>query len=246
LILVAQVNLIAELTFTSNPNGLWWNLKRRRPLALVLLSGGLDSAVALYWALSKGYRVDTLAFNYFRRSRKEIEAAKGLSRIVKSVHYEINLEFLKEIEDSSAPTNRRLLSAPSAYIPSRNLIFYGIASSISELIDARYIVGGHNIEDVSAFPDSSEKFFREFNKATAIGLLTKDKTGRVILPLSNLSKAGVIELGAKLGVPFELTWSCYKENEFPCGNCHACVMREMAFRSLGITDPLRKEPMVHP
>jgi 7-cyano-7-deazaguanine synthase len=207
--------------------------------AIVLLSGGLDSAVSLYWALSKGYKVQSLGFNYFRRSKKEIETAKKLAAMNRISYREVRLDFLREIEDSTSQgRNYRLEQAESAYIPSRNVIFYGIASSIAEIVDARYIVGGHNRDDVKSFPDSSPEFFRRFNEMTKIGLLTFGRTGRVVQPLAKLSKAEVIKLGNRLGVPFELTWSCYSSGKTPCGKCHSCVLRKESFDEAGIVDPL--------
>lgn len=206
--------------------------------AVVLLSGGVDSAVALYWAMEKGYKVQSLGFNYFLRSRKENEAAKNIARLNGIGHLEINLRFLREIEDSTIKRNPMLKNAERAYIPSRNVIFYGIASSIAELADARYIVGGHNKDDVDTFPDSSLQFFRHFNAATRIGLISGDRTGRVILPLAKLSKTEVIKLGKRLDVPFELTWSCYRSSKYPCRKCHSCILRKRSFDEAKIKDPL--------
>lgn len=214
-------------------------MKRRiRKGAIVLLSGGLDSAVALYWARARGYQVETLAMNYFLRGIRESEAARRLAQLNRVEHREIRLDFLKEVEDLSLGRNPSLRLAESSYIPSRNVIFYGIASSIAEVRGARFIVGGHNRDDVEKFPDSSLEFFRLFNSATKVGLVSGAKTGRVILPLAKLSKAKVVKLGSKLGVPFELTWSCYRSSERPCGKCHSCLLRKNAFLEAGISDPL--------
>jgi 7-cyano-7-deazaguanine synthase len=211
---------------------------RRRTRALVLFSGGIDSAVALYWAKKqKKYETETLTFNYFHRSRKEIQAAIKIAAMNSVRQLELGLSFLREIEDSKS-RNPLLKKADSAYIPSRNMIFYGIATSFAEIEDASYIVAGHNKDDVSSFPDASTNFFNHFNATTKIGLFTGKRTGRVILPLSKLSKARVIKLGAKLGVPFELTWSCYRSSKAPCGSCHSCKLRTRAFKEAEIRDPL--------
>lgn len=207
--------------------------------ALVLLSGGIDSAVALYWAMNKGYKVDTITFNYFLRSSKESESCKCVAKSAGVKNSVINLDFLKEIEDTKERNENPMLKhAPSAYIPARNLIFYGIANSIAEVADVKYVIGGHNKNDAQSFPDSSQRFFYEFNKTASLGKISKNRTGKVMLPLAKLNKGQVVKLGKKLGVPFEHTWSCYKSNTKPCGKCHACVLRAEAFSSSGIEDPL--------
>jgi 7-cyano-7-deazaguanine synthase len=216
------------------------NRNRRNKSALVMLSGGLDSTVALYWTLKvRRYFVLALTFNYFSRSKKEMEATKRISKLVGCKRIELDLQFLREIDDlKKQNANLHLEKAPSAYIPSRNVVFYGIATSLAEVHDCQYIVAGHNKDDVLSFPDSSLTFFRQFNKTTSIGLFSGGRTGRVILPLAKLSKAGAIRLGAKLGVPFEETWSCYFDRSVPCGKCPACKLRWKAFHEARIEDPL--------
>jgi 7-cyano-7-deazaguanine synthase len=206
---------------------------------IVLLSGGLDSAVALYWALNRGYEVVTLTYDYFRRSLREIEACRAISRMAKCPNRLFDLGFLKEIDDSKRSLRNPVLKkAPSAYIPCRNVIFYGIAASLAEVLDCKYLVGGHNKNDVRNFPDSSLAFFDSFNRTSSIGRISKDRTGKVILPLGNLNKSEVITLGQKLRVPFELTWSCYKSGELPCRKCPACLLRAKGFQDAGVRDPL--------
>jgi 7-cyano-7-deazaguanine synthase len=209
-------------------------------LALVLLSGGIDSLVALYWAIKKRYKIQILTFNYFHRSRNEGQATRAIGTLTKLPLQEITLRFLKEIEDSKVK-NRLLKSAEGSYIPSRNIIFYGIASSFAELADAKYIISGHNKDDVRNFPDSSIAFFQHFDSLTRIGLFSGDRTGRIILPLAHLTKVEVIKMGARLHVPFEATWSCYRSSKSPCGQCHSCKLRASAFKKAGFKDPLLKE-----
>lgn len=206
---------------------------------LVMLSGGLDSAVALYWALNRGFEVESLTFNYFRRSPREMRACQEVAGRVGGKNRLIKLDFLKEIEDVKENVrNKTLDKAPSAYIPSRNIIFYGIAASFAEILGAKYIIGGHNKEDAIHFPDSSTAFFDLFNKTASLGRISRNRTGKVILPLARLDKTGVVLLGEKLGVPFECTWSCYKSSLRPCGKCHSCLLRKKAFRSAELEDPL--------
>jgi 7-cyano-7-deazaguanine synthase len=213
--------------------------KQMETRSIVLLSGGLDSAVALYWSLDRGYKVETLTFDYFRRSRKEIEACVALSRFVHCPNRRIMLGFLKEIDDNRRETrNAGLSSAESAYIPSRNLIFYGVAASFAEVGDSRYIIGGHNRNDTLNFPDSSAEFFELFNRTASLGRVTKAKTGKVILPFSKMDKSQVLKLGSRLGVPFELTWSCYRSGKTPCEKCLSCLLRAESFKKAGLEDPL--------
>ena len=186
--------------------------------------------------------METITFDYFLRSVREIESCKKVARHARVKNTKINLDFLKEVEDLRKETlNPLLRKAPSAYISSRNLIFYAIASSFAEITDAKYIVGGHNRDDVRYFPDSSAKFFRLFNRTAAFGKLSKGLTGKVILPLSNLGKVDVVKLGNQLGVPFELTWTCYHSGRSPCRKCPACILRLSAFHKAGVIDPLMVE-----
>jgi 7-cyano-7-deazaguanine synthase len=205
-----------------------------------MLSGGIDSTVALFWAKQKGWDLHALSFKYSGRSASEKRATE---RIANSIHCRlmwINVSFLKEVADlsQSSAIRRRFGGLPSAYIPSRNLIFYGIASSIAETINARHIVGGHNKNDSTAFPDATTAFFGALNRTTKLGLYSRGKTGRVVNPLASLSKTEVIQLGDRLGVPFELTWSCYRSGNRPCGRCPACKLRKIAFSAAGLVDPL--------
>ncbi len=164
--------------------------------------------------------------------------AKKIARFAKTKNRIVKLKFLKEVEDSKETKNPILKYAPSAYIPSRNIIFYGIASSFAEILDAKYIVGGHNKNDVDSFPDSSKDFFDELNNTASLGKISKGRTGRIVLPLSKLDKSDVIKLGKRLGVPFEMTWSCYSSDRKPCGKCLSCRLRIAAFRKAGVSDPL--------
>ncbi len=173
-----------------------------KPRSIVMLSGGLDSAVALFWSINKGHEVETLTFDYFRRSQREIQACIALSDFVNCSNRRIDLEFLKEIDDNKKETrNSKLSKAQSAYVPCRNVIYYGIAASFAEISNARYIVGGHNKNDSENFPDSSPKFFDSFNRTITIGRFTGDLTGKVILPFAKLDKSEVI----KLRIAFERT-----------------------------------------
>ncbi|HXQ91451.1 MAG TPA: 7-cyano-7-deazaguanine synthase [Nitrososphaerales archaeon] len=210
-----------------------------KPRSIVMLSGGLDSAVALFWAIDRGHEVASLTFDYFHRSRREIQACIALSNFVNCSNRRINLEFLKEIDDSKKENRNGMLSkAQSAYVPCRNVIYYGIAASFAEISNARYIVGGHNKNDSENFPDSSQKFFDSFNETATIGRFTGDRTGKVILPFAKLDKSEVIKLGSRLNVPFELTWSCYTSNKTPCKKCLSCKLRAESFEIAGLQDPL--------
>ena len=207
--------------------------------SLVLLSGGLDSAVALYWSLDQGNKVETITFDYFKRGRREIQACEAISRFSNCPNRKIELDFLKEIDDSKKETrNPGLTGVESAYIPCRNLIFYGIAASFAEVGNMRFIVGGHNRNDTENFPDATKNFFSLFNQTATTGRFTKGRTGRVILPFAKMEKFEVLKLGAKLNVPFELTWSCYKSGKRPCQKCLSCRLRADSFKKANLIDPL--------
>jgi len=212
--------------------------------AVVLLSGGIDSAVSLWWARARGWDLRPLTFHYFRRPPQEIVATRklielsGLSRL-----QEIDLPFLQEVDDmKKGIENPVLAESPEGYIPARNMVFYAVAGFYAEPIGARWVIGGHNGTDPEAFPDASPKFFNFFNSMYRLGLWSWPKTPvQILLPLSGKSKVDVVKLGLELGVPFEHTWSCYWDRDMHCGTCASCLERKEAFRALGVKDPIAYE-----
>jgi 7-cyano-7-deazaguanine synthase len=205
--------------------------------ALVLLSGGVDSAVSLYWAKAQGWDLATIEFEYHLRPAREQRACADLRRHAGvETHVSVPLPFIMEVVDlpTGVLRNSSLMGAPEGYIPSRNLLFYSLCSYYAEILGARYIVGGHNRADPESFPDSGRGFFERLNEVLKLSVWSyPEYPVEIVQPLLEKDKVGVLHLGKKLGVPFELTWSCYTDQEQPCGQCASCLEREQAFVEMG-------------
>jgi 7-cyano-7-deazaguanine synthase len=193
-----------------------------RPRALLLLSGGLDSAVALWWARAEGLDVIPLSFTYPGRPRGEARAARALAeRAGTPPPLEAHLPFLREARDAG------WADAPRGYVPARNALFYAAAVHHAELLACGVVIGGHNGGDGERFPDATRAFFTPLEALLAQGLW---RTGsdvrappRLLMPLLDLTKRDVVALGRRLGAPLELAWSCYEDGPAACGACPACV-----------------------
>jgi 7-cyano-7-deazaguanine synthase len=205
--------------------------------AIVLLSGGLDSAVALYWARSQGWESHTIEFDYHERPERERRACRDLCAHTEvTARIMIPLPFIREIADipGGELANVALARAPQGYIPLRNLIFYSLSGYHAEILGARYIVGGHNRTDCEIFPDAGTEFWDQLNRILATAVWSHGEIGtRIVLPLIEMEKTDVVRLGLRLGVPFELTWSCYHDAGQPCGACASCLERSAAFAAAG-------------
>lgn len=219
--------------------------------ALVLLSGGIDSAVALHAALARGHEVAPLTFDYHLRPRRELAALDALLRDARTRGPVLPLQrvavpFLREVEDmASRPAH--LAGAPEGYIPARNLVFYAIAASLAESQGARVLVGGHNGTDPELFPDSSPRFFGPFNALLPVAAWSHRRAPfEVLLPLSGRTKADVLRLGQDLRVPFAHTWSCYHDGPLHCGHCGSCRERREAFAEVGAQDPVPYASLAKP
>ncbi|MDO8663056.1 MAG: 7-cyano-7-deazaguanine synthase QueC [Candidatus Omnitrophota bacterium] len=211
--------------------------------AVVLLSGGLDSAVTLYFARSKGFDCHCLAFDYGQRHHRELQAAQKISRLTDSPLKIIKivlpwggsalLDDKIKLPSSKHPSSRVI---PSTYVPGRNIIFLSFALSFAEAIGARGIFIGAHAQDYSGYPDCRPEFYRAFKKVISTGTKAgvQHKGIEITTPLINKTKAEIIRLGNKLGVPFELTWSCYQGGKKPCGRCDSCYFRNKGFREAGI------------
>ena len=199
--------------------------------AIILLSGGLDSTVALYWALNQQYDLFAITINYTNRPRKEINATKEITDLCKVKLLELPLSFLKDAIDLRCEgfPIPSAINAPEGYIPLRNLIFYSIAAYFAEALACKYIIGGHISTDSKLFSDANESFFQSVEKMVNQSKHPKDKNFiKFIFPLISMDKNDVAQLANKLNVPIELTWSCYHDFDQPCGNCSSCKNREKA------------------
>ena len=219
--------------------------------AIVLLSGGLDSAVVLYYVRRKNYKITCLTFNYNQKHRREIESAKRLVKLTKTEHILINIELpskssslidkMKPIpRGSSTKINKNKMRIPTTYVPARNIIFLSYALSYAEAEKADDIFIGVNAIDYSGYPDCRPEFLRAFKRMSKLGTKRgiQGQPVDIIAPLLNKSKAEIVRLGSRLDVPFEYTWSCYKGGERPCGRCDSCRLRAKGFKEAGIKDPL--------
>jgi len=212
----------------------------RRKKAVVLLSGGLDSTVSLWWAKARGYACRGLCFDYGQRHRKELSAAR---RIARRAGVPIETVRFRLPWSGSSLTNRaaKLPSRsashigpgiPSTYVPGRNTLFLSFGLSLADQTNAEAIVIGANAIDYSGYPDCRGPYLRAFEKTARLGTKRGATGGRidVVAPLLRLNKAQIVRLGRRLGAPLEATWSCYKGGARPCGVCDSCVLRERGFR----------------
>ncbi|OGW75253.1 MAG: 7-cyano-7-deazaguanine synthase QueC [Omnitrophica bacterium RBG_13_46_9] len=213
--------------------------------AIVLLSGGIDSATTLYVAKKKGFAPSALIFDYGQRQRKEIESAKKIAKKARCPYRIVRLPFFwkgSSLLDSKVPVpvNRSFNSIgrgiPSTYVPARNLVFLCIAASFAESTRTRAIFIGAHTQDFSGYPDCRKVFFEAFKKVLTAG--TKDGSKiEVFTPLIDKNKEEIIKIGLRLNVPYRMTWSCYKGGKRPCGICDSCIIRARGFKEAGIADP---------
>lgn len=217
--------------------------------AVVLLSGGLDSAVTLYMARKNGYECHCLIFDYGQRHNKEIEQAKKIAAAAGADFKIVKLKFpwkgssLVDMEKAMpmGRTAQEIKSgeAPSTYVPGRNTMFLSIAVSFAEAIGASAVFIGAHYEDSSGYPDCRKEYLEAFDKVVKLG--TKAGTKNMLelkFPLIKKSKDQIIKTGLSLGVPLGLTWSCYSGGRKPCGLCDSCILRANGFKKTGVADPL--------
>lgn len=217
--------------------------------AVVLLSGGLDSATVLYVAKEEEYPCYCLSFDYGQRHRKELECAKQIARKA-NCPWEI-VSFTLPWRGSALldrtqkiPKERSVKEMqegiPITYVPARNTIFLSFAASYAEAIGGAAIYIGANVLDFSGYPDCRPEYFEQFNRVIEKG--TKgERSIAVVAPLVHKTKAEIIQWGHRLGVPYEWTWSCYEGEEFPCGTCDSCLLRAKGFQEAGMEDPLLRK-----
>lgn len=208
--------------------------------AIVLLSGGIDSARALYLTKQETDDVYSMTFLYAQASVREAEASKALATAAQvKEHFSISLPFYEDIQTRYQPTPSPRVSG--AYVPARNTIFYGIAAAYAETLGADKIIFGSDAEDAKELPDARPEFVRLMNEllkaGTRVGL--EGTASEIVNPLISYNKLDVLKLAIQLRVPLELTWSCYEDVIVPCGKCRGCRSRSKAFEQLSLIDPLR-------
>jgi 7-cyano-7-deazaguanine synthase len=199
---------------------------RMKKKALVLLSGGIDSAVLLWWVKNKQWDCATLSFYFPGRRKGEIKAVQNLR---KSAH-------CKENFDVSLPFVDPPKADQSCYIPQRNLMYYGTAASLADKIQADFILGGHIQHDGKVFRDATPAYFKQLERLIQF----THKRIRLLFPFLTFHKKDVLLLGWKLKMPFEKTWSCARDGSMHCWDCNSCKERLQGFEDTGLNDPLCK------
>ena len=213
---------------------------RSRTTAIALLSGGLDSATAAALAIEAGYEVIGLSFDYGQRHRRELEAAEAVAAALQLGEHRtiaVNLAAWggSALTDSSIPIpigGVQEGSIPPTYVPGRNTVFIALGLSLAEARRAERVVLGVNAVDYSGYPDCRPDYLMAYQTLADLA----SKTGReghgtrLWAPLVAWSKTEIVRQARRLGVPIDLTWSCYSGGEQPCGVCDSCRIRDQALR----------------
>jgi 7-cyano-7-deazaguanine synthase len=217
--------------------------------AVVLLSGGLDSATALAIARARGDECHTLAFDYGQRHRAELAAARRVSAALGAAgHRELRLP-IGEL-GGSALTDKSIgvpehggAGIPVTYVPARNTVFLSLALALAEVLDAGSIVIGVNAIDFSGYPDCRPEFIAAFQTLARLATRRGVEGGAIAIdaPLVTLSKGDIIRRGRELGVDYALTVSCYQADDEgrACARCDSCRLRREGFAAAGVADPTR-------
>ncbi len=222
--------------------------------AVVLLSGGLDSTTVLALAHAESYELHTLSFDYGQRHQREVDAAGAVA-----CHYGVTLQKTVKIDlrafggsaltaDIAVPHARSLeemaRDIPVTYVPARNTIFLSFALAYAEVNGADDIFLGINAIDYSGYPDCRPDYLAAYERMANLATRASIQEGRTIrihAPLMRMGKAEIVRKGTELGVPYELTWSCYEGGERACGSCDSCLLRLNGFAEAGLQDPLAYE-----
>jgi 7-cyano-7-deazaguanine synthase len=220
--------------------------------AVVLLSGGLDSATAAAWAIREGFSLAALSIDYGQRHRVELDAARAVARglgITDHVVLPIDLAAFggSALVDAALPVPKDRDAAaiasgiPTTYVPARNTVFLALALGMAETRGAEAIVLGVNAIDYSGYPDCRPEFVAAFERLAALATKAgvEGRPTRILAPLQALSKADIIRLGLGLGLDYGLTTSCYDPapGGRPCGSCDSCLLRAAGFAAAAAADP---------
>jgi len=217
---------------------------------ICLLSGGMDSSTLAYLAKSDGYEIAALHLNYGQRTeRKERDCAKKIAQLLDAQDFvEVDVSYFTKFGASSL-TDREIdvedydstrAHMPNTYVPFRNSNLLSIATSFAEAKQADAIYMGVQSLDYSGYPDCRPQFMKAFQKVIDLG--TKDTTHISLkTPFIKMTKTDILKVGMKLGVPYEYTWSCYRNETKACGTCGSCHYRREAFAAIGVIDPIPYE-----
>lgn len=217
--------------------------------AVILLSGGLDSATVVAMARAEGYSCYTMSFDYGQRHRSELQAAELVAKQLGVVEHKVIGMSLNGIggsaltDDSIAVPESPVEGIPVTYVPARNTLFLSLALGWAEVLGARDIFIGVNAVDYSGYPDCRPEFIAAFevlaNLATKAGV--EGSFFRIQAPLQAMSKGEIVQAGVRLGVDYALTVSCYQADEQgrACGKCDSCRLRAAGFAQAGVVDPTR-------
>ena len=249
-ILAAAADLPGQPTASADPashaSGAAGSGGSPAPLAIALLSGGLDSATAAALALEAGHRVIGLSFDYGQRHRRELEAASAVARHLGLQEHRVLQVDLAAWGGSSLTDPAQELPAdgvqpdviPSTYVPGRNTVFIALGLSLGEAVGASRLVLGVNAVDYSGYPDCRPDYLEAFQSlADLASRAGREGRGvRLWAPLVAWDKPRIVREALRLGVPLETTWSCYAGGEQPCGVCDSCRIRDEALIAAGRAD----------
>ena len=218
--------------------------------AVCLLSGGMDSSTLAYLAKSEGYDICALHLNYGQRTEsKELACAQKIASLLNAKDFiAVNVSYFSQFGESSLTDKEIAVEkfdparahVPNTYVPFRNANLLSIATSFAEAKEADAIFIGVQSLDYSGYPDCRPQFIEAFQRVIDLG--TKDTTSITLkTPFLRMTKTDILNVGMKLGVPYEHTWSCYQKEEKACGTCGSCHFRKEAFAAIGKQDPIAYE-----
>lgn len=218
-------------------------------LAIVLVSGGMDSVTVAAMAKEKGHDLAFLHLNYGQKtSKKEFECFTKICthyQVSKERQLVVDMTFLQAIGGSSLTDQAIQISKfagdsnmiPSSYVPFRNAHIISTAISWAEVIGAKFIYIGANHEDSPGYPDCRPEYYETFNKLIEVG--TKDGDIKIITPIIHMRKSEIIKKAVELNAPLELSWSCYAREDLACGECDSCALRLRGFKEANLVDPIK-------
>ncbi|MCL2039469.1 MAG: 7-cyano-7-deazaguanine synthase QueC [Bacteroidetes bacterium] len=214
--------------------------------AIVLVSGGMDSLLTLAIAIKQDVEPYTLHVNYGQNTQqKELKAYKNINNyynIGAERSLIVDIDYLKKIGGSTLLGTsfniKKNDKIPNSYVPFRNANILSIAVSWAEVIGANYIFIGASEVDFSGYPDCRREFFDVFEKTIELGTRPDTKI-KILTPLISMTKEDIVRKGVELDIPFELSWSCYYNEEYACGECPSCKLRINGFKKAKVNDPIK-------